>query len=716
MFEAPRQIRSAVVATGNLPVGFAPLSQIDFSKIAGALWRGRATILYTTIAALALAVLYVVLSPYEYTATTQILIDPSDLRAVGTDTTQASQLSDAALMQVESQVSVLTSDSVLRRVVVAEGLEHDPEFARGPSLLSSLTGKSAIPGGNALAALNELKRRVVAKRAERTFVVDVQVTSRDAMKAVHLANAIAQAYLDEQTQERADAARQVSQSLSARLQNLKDRVRQSEQKVEAYRAGNNLVGVNGQLVTDQQLTEMNNQLGTARAHTAEAKARLDQVEQVQRTKDETGAFPEALQSATITSLRSQYAEIMRREAEQTATLGPMHPAVIDIQAQAERLRRMIDDEVDRAAIAARTEYASAKASEQTLADNFEAIKRTAIGNSEAMVGLRELERDAQAGRDIYQAFLVRARETGEQAQVDTKNIRVLSRADLPQKRSSPPPSLLIAMGAMMLGAAAGCGIVLVRPPAASGLGQLDLGESLRKALAVIGFWPASTLIEVPVLAVLPATDLSFGLRAVEDPGSPFARELRKVYDEVRANHTASGNPSILVVACDDDDADGAATVTLALAALAAGTQRVLVIDADLERRTFAAIDAEPGKAGLVDVAIGRRLLSDVITLDRETNINLVPFVSPESRRDRRIYDGDIRKAFEQTKRYDMVLVAVMNAGGDPSTGFFADLVDHIVLVERADAHDARALRQFVAQLGLDGRKVRGAVLTGAEAV
>src|SRR6204780_4107541 len=118
MFEAPTQIRSAVVAPGNLPGGFAPLSQIDFSKIVDALWRGRATILYTTIAALALVVLFVVLSPYEYTATTQILIDPSDLRAVGTDTTQASQLSDAALMQVESQVRVLTSDSVLRRVVV----------------------------------------------------------------------------------------------------------------------------------------------------------------------------------------------------------------------------------------------------------------------------------------------------------------------------------------------------------------------------------------------------------------------------------------------------------------------------------------------------------------------------------------------------------------------------------------------------------------------
>ena len=714
MFEAPRQIKSAVVGTGNFADGFAPLSQLDLSKIWSVLWQGRATILYSTITALALAVLFVVVAPREYTAVTQILIDPSDLRGVGNDTTQVSQLSDAALMQVESQVSVLSSDAVLRRVVSSEGLDHDPEFVRGPSFINILMGKGAAPGGNTLAALNELKRRVVVKRAERTFVVEVDVTSRDPMKAVRLANAIAQAYLDEQTQVRIDAARQVSQSLSGRLQELKDSVRDAEQKVEAFRAGNNLVGANGQPVTDQQLTEMNNQLGAASAHTAEAKARLDQVEAVQRTKDENGAFPEALQSATITQLRGQYAEVMRREAEQAATLGPLHPAVIDIQAQADRLRHMIDDEIDRAAVAARTEYASAKATEQTLAGNFETIKHTAIDNNEAMVGLRELERDAQASRDIYQAFLARARESGAQEQVDTKNIRVLSKADLPQKRSSPPPSLVLALGAMMLGAAAGTGIVLVRPPAEAGARRSGMGETLRRTLAATGFWPAGgAAADIPVLAVLPVADVSFGLSAVDDPASPFAREIRKVYDEVRASHVTPGNPSVLIVACDDED--DAATVTLALAALAAATQRVLVIDTDLERRTLAAIDAEQSEAGLVDVAMGRRLLSDAITLDRDTNINLIPFVTPASRRDRRIYDADIRKAFDQTKRYDMVIVAAMNVSGDPSVGFFADLVDHIVLVARTGGDNQAAFGQAISRLGLNPQKIRGAVLTGAEA-
>ena len=716
MFETPRQIGSAVGGDGNVAVGVMPLAQPDFGKIGSALWRGRATILLTTIAALAVAALFIVLAPREYTAATQILIDPTDLRAVGNET-QPTQMSDAAAMQIESQVNVLTSDSVLRRVVASEDLEHDPEFVRGPSLLAVLMGGNAFPGGRELAALNELKRRIKVTRDPRTFVVEVDVTSRDPYKAVRIANAIAQSYLTEQTQVRANAARQVSQSLSGRLQELKDKVRGAEEKVEEYKARNNLVTANGQLVNDQQLTDMNNQLSAARVRTADAKALLDQIEQVQRKKDDNGAFPAALQSPTIAALRSQYAEVMRREAEQTATLGALHPAVIDIKAQAERLHGMIDTEIDRAAAAARTDYESAKASEQTLSNNYAALKQTAVDNGEAMVGLRELERDAQASRDIYQAFLVRAQETGAQEQVDTKNIRVLSKADLPQKRSSPPPSLLVALGAMMLGAAAGTGIVLVRPtetgarPVQIGARPAETGGTLRRALAAIGLQP-ETAAGIAVLAVLPATDVSFALEAADDPASPLAKAMRRVYDELRAREGRAGNLSVLIVAADDKDE--AAMVALMLAAVTATTQRVLLIDADLQRSTLSALDAEDGDAGLVDVAVGRRTLADAIKVDRDTNIGLLAFVAPGSRRDRRVYDGDIKRAFAQTKRYDMTIVSALD-DADPSLDFFAGLVDHILLVDDAATFDQAAVARFVARLDIDPDKVRGAVLTGAPA-
>ena len=710
MFEASSHMPSTVVSRRDLSLGFASLPPIDVQKIWSVLWRGKITILLSMMIAVGLAAAFVLLVPHKYTATTQILIDPMDLRGAQSDISPTIPQSDAAVLQVESQARVIASDNVLRRVVDSEGLDHDPEFMRG----------AMAQQYGALAALNELQKHVQVKRSERTYVVDVSVTSEDPDKAARLANAIAQTYLTEQTEVRSNAARQISQALTGRLKELQTRVRDAEQKVEAYKASHNIVGANGELVNEQQLTSLNAQLSASRARTAEAKARLDQVESVLHSKTPIGAFPEAVQSQTISMLRSQYAEIMRRDAEQKSSLGERHPAVIEIEAQGARLQKLIEDEVNRIAASDRAEYERAKADEDMLSRQVDGLKNTAVSTNESLVGLRELERDVQASRTVYESFLVRSRETGEQEQVDTKNIRIISKADRPIYRSSPPPSLVLGLAAMLLGFASGVGIVIMqgaaedatpRPaktPARTPANFGRLGAFAKKLWETPEPPPA-----ISVLATLPNVDIAFGLDAVEDPHSRFAREIQKVYEAVRASHKKRGNPSVLVVTADDED--DTASVALMLAAAAAATQRVLLIDTDLKRRTLSAIDADEGDAGLVDVAVGRLELSDVIVRDRDTNVNLLPFVSPNSRRDRLISDADIKAAFDKTKRFDMVIVAAVDVARDPSARFFAGLVDHIVLVARADERGDDAIELFVARLGNDAQKVLGAVLTGVGA-
>jgi polysaccharide biosynthesis transport protein len=710
MFEASSHMPSTVVSRRDLSLGFASLPPIDVQKIWSVLWRGKFTILLSMMIAVGLAAAFVLLVPHKYTATTQILIDPMDLRGAQSDISPTIPQSDAAVLQVESQARVIASDNVLRRVVASEGLDHDPEFMRG----------AMAQQYGALAALNELQKHVQVKRSERTYVVDVSVTSEDPDKAARLANAIAQTYLTEQTEVRSNAARQISQALTGRLKELQTRVRDAEQKVEAYKASHNIVGANGELVNEQQLTSLNAQLSASRARTSEAKARLDQVESVLHSKTPIGAFPEAVQSQTISMLRSQYAEIMRRDAEQKSSLGERHPAVIEIEAQGARLQKLIEDEVNRIAASDRAEYERAKADEDMLSRQVDGLKNTAVSTNESLVGLRELERDVQASRTVYESFLVRSRETGEQEQVDTKNIRIISKADRPIYRSSPPPSLVLGLAAMLLGFASGVGIVIMqgaaedatprpaKPPARTPANFGRLGAFAKKLWETPEPPPP-----ISVLATLPNVDIAFGLDAVEDPHSRFAREIQKVYEAVRASHKKRSNPSVLVVTADDED--DTASVALMLAAAAAATQRVLLIDTDLKRRTLSAIDADEGEAGLVDVAVGRLELSDVIVRDRDTNVNLLPFVSPNSRRDRRISDADIKEAFDKTKRFDMVIVAAVDVARDPSARFFAGLVDHIVLVARADERGDDAIERFVARLGNDAQKVLGAVLTGVGA-
>jgi uncharacterized protein involved in exopolysaccharide biosynthesis/Mrp family chromosome partitioning ATPase len=727
MFEAPRQFKSVALASADT----APPrpAELDLGTICSTLWQRRTTILTAAALALFAAVLFVLLAPHRFTAVTEILIEPADLRAVANEAKPPNPASDTALLQVDSQVRVLTSDAVLRRVVDDEGLARDPEFTRGPALLrglleqiSAALGRRPAPAkpDASLAALNEFRRRVQVKRAERTYVVDIAVTSEEAAKAARLANAVAQAYLEEQTQVRADAARQVSRSLTARLNELKQSVQNAEDKVQAFKVSHNIVGANGQLVNEQQLTDLNNQLAAARARTAAAKARLDQIEALQRSKTEIGAFPEAVQSQTITALRSQYAEVMRREAEQTTSLGERHPAVIEIKAQAERLKRMIADEVNRIALAARADYETAKSNEDLLTRSVDALKQNTLDTNAALVTLRELERDVQASRAVYEAFLVRARETGEQERIDTKNIQVISKADLPLNRSWPPSSSLIGLAALLVGVAAGAGLALIRGEAAPtaarrnvatptrrGWGPLWRGRS--RAPGPVAASDNEIVPGVPVLAVMPQLD-GVDHATLEDPRSHIAAGMRKVYDAVRAVPGKRGNPSVLVLASGVDS--GTAPVALTLAALAAATQRVLLIDTDLQRGTLSVIDADRGEAGLVDVAVGRRLLSEAVIRDADTNVNFIPFVAPNSRRDRRITDDDVKLAFAQTQNFDMVIVAAADPGADPSTGFFAGLVDHVVLVVKTDEAKTRAA-SIVSGLGLNARKIRGAVLAGS---
>jgi polysaccharide biosynthesis transport protein len=451
-------------------LGAAP--GLDAAAAWSAIWRRKMSIVGTIVGALIGAFLFVALVTPQYTAVTQILIDPSDLRAIDNGLTSTSQLPEASVLQAETQVRVLTSDNVLRRVVAGEKLNRDPEFAGNQDSVARRLAAGVLdafgielqrlPADTTLAALNELHRRVRVKRAERTYVVDVAVTTREREKSVRLANAIAQAYLEEQIAARAEAARRVSDSISARLSELQERVRQAERRVEEFKARHNIVGASGQLVNEQQLSEVNNQLVLARARTAEAKSRFEQVQRLQRSGAEIGAVTEAVQSQTITALRAQHAEVTRREAEMVTQLGSRHPAVAEIQAQARGLRRLINEEVTRIAEAARNDYERARASEESLTGSLDALKRSAMITNEALVTLRELEREVQASRAVYESFLVRARETGEQERLDTRNVRIISAADLPLRRSWPPGNVPLLLCALIIGLVAGAGLALWR--------------------------------------------------------------------------------------------------------------------------------------------------------------------------------------------------------------------------------------------------------------
>src|SRR5258707_7091848 len=199
----------------------------DIAPIVATLWRRKAWIVGAVIVALLAAFVVILIVPPKFVATAQILLDPSELRVIDNSVTPASQTSDSNVAQIESQVRVLTSDTVLRRMIASERLDQDPEFVGGgPSLFRSaiqsiraVFGFEAVrrDGDPTLTVLRELRKRISARRAERTYVVDLSVESKDPDKAARIANAIAQAYLEDSAAARSESARRASGSLTGRL-------------------------------------------------------------------------------------------------------------------------------------------------------------------------------------------------------------------------------------------------------------------------------------------------------------------------------------------------------------------------------------------------------------------------------------------------------------------------------------------------------------------
>jgi succinoglycan biosynthesis transport protein ExoP len=473
MFQNPRGFSPGVPATqdgqSNRAAPAMSLSRLALATDWTFLWRRRRWIVLGVAAALMLNLVAELTLTPRYRATSQILIGPVDLRGIDKSVMPASQAADSSVTEVESETRVLTSDKVLRRVVDAEHLTTDPMFNSSTgsaadtvvAVLKAVIGLKSKPkpaSDATIAALRQLQRDVTAKRTERTYVVDLTVETSNPEMSARLANAVVQAYFAEQSAAHTEAARRVTQSLTGRLAELQDRVRDAEEGVERYKAEQGIVGPTGRLVDEQQLTELNNQLTAARGRTSEARARYEQVRRLQGRGADPGSTTEAVQSTTIGLLREQYAAVVQREATLTAQLGPQHPYVNEARAQMRNAQRLIAEEVARVADATHSEYERLLANEEALTNNLNALKQRAIATGMAFVKLRELEREVDASRAVYESFLVRARETREQERLDTVNVRVLSDAQPPLDRSWPPRRLLLLLAALAAGLLGGVGL------------------------------------------------------------------------------------------------------------------------------------------------------------------------------------------------------------------------------------------------------------------
>ena len=382
---------------------------LDLDKLIKILrWRARLIVMIVagTVAVAAAALLIL---PAKYKAVTVVLVDPRQPRVTASETVLSGIGADAAA--VESQVELIQSSALAKRVIASLKLDKDPEFVT-PSLMDTVQGVIASLLGRGAAddeaaRLNRLVYRfqtgLSVQRRGLTYILEVGYSSLSAQKAAVISAAVAEAYVEDQRTRRSGVTADASGWLGGRIDELRQRLEKSERAVADYKFSNKLVNVTqGNKLISRQIEDITQQIALARSRKAEAQGRLSRVKDVRVQPESSAGLGEVLQSPVVATLRTQYAEITRQEADFRAIYGDRHPSVVAIRAQAADVRREIDREIARVVDGIRNDFQVTMSREAALEAELATLQRRSETQTFADLRLNELEREAQSDRALYE--------------------------------------------------------------------------------------------------------------------------------------------------------------------------------------------------------------------------------------------------------------------------------------------------------------------------
>lgn len=623
-------------------------------SILGFIHRQYGVIAIAAAAMIAVGVVYVFTTPPRFTATATMLIDTQNAHLF-----QQASASDLAMGidsgMVESQVEIIKSETIALAVIKKLNLIRDPEFI-GPgggligtffSVVGNLFGANEPSSDFELTrrALGTFESRLDVRRVGLTYVIAISFQSLDPDRAAQIANAVSNAYIDDQLEAKYQTTRRAGTWLQERLHELREQASLAEEAVVAFKNKNDMVDAGGRTINEQQLAELNSQLVLARARTADARARVDRVQAVltsnspEAVVDATVA--DSLNSTVISSLRTQYLTLAARYEDWVPRYGINHLAVVNLRNQMQEIQDSIRNELQRIAETYKSDLEIAKQREDSVQKQLDqAVSRSQVTN-EAQVALRELESNAESYQALYDNFLQRYMESVQQQSFPITDARVISWATRPLSKSHPRTPLVLAMATMLglaLGIAAGAwrefaDRVFRTRNQVETLLQTDciaLIPALKKAGSKIAAKGRKTRAAGDIQAsekgqqtIVPAPGMFTEI--VESPFSVFTEAIRSI--KVAIDLSPVGTGCKIIGFTSSVPNEGKSSLAAAVARLAAHAgARTLLVDCDLKNPRLSRLLASKAAGGVLEVVMGQATLEKAMWSDDATDLKFLPAV------------------------------------------------------------------------------------------
>ena len=606
---------------------------IDLLALGHTLYRHKLSILLLTLLVVMVTTLVVYRQTPIYQAETSLMIERKAGKVVSIEQIYNPEGSNNEYLQ--TQFELIKSRSLAERVVRELGLTEHPEFdprqRPAPTFdwrgwLGALELSRWLPVTRPAdlrppeepaeqrifeGVVSTFLSRVSVAPKRNTQLVTIEVEMADPVLAAKAANALAQGYIDSQFEARLGMSQAAAGWMSDRLAELKTALETSEQRLQDYREEQNLVDVAGVAsLSGQELSQIGTRMVEADRELASIENQYQQIETMKGAGWERQAtVPAVLSDAMVQQFRAEVARARAKVEELSGRYGPKHPTMIaartDLNSATANLRTQVEQKV----ASIERNYQLAKANVESLRSSFNANREEIQTISRKEFKLKELQREAETNRTLYETFMTRLKETTATADIDTPVARIVDRAMVPKSPARPQKGRIITIAAL-LALLAGIGLALLRERLDNRVrGPEDVEAKL--GLPSLGILPLKKKLERTAMARL----------YLDDADKRFSEAVRTI----RTGVVLSGldNPHKIIVVTSSVPGEGKTSLTTNLAFALGQLERVLLVEADMRRPTFTRIFGfTPGAPGLANLVAGTVPLGEVI--QRLDPIDILP--------------------------------------------------------------------------------------------
>jgi polysaccharide biosynthesis transport protein len=595
-------------------------AEIDLRAYWRVLVRRRWTVAGVFAAAVLATLVATVRQTPIYAATASIIIDLSAPKVLNNkDVQEVVETGTSGYWSskeyFETQYKVLTSRAVAQRVIEKLQLAKDLRFLG----LDHLKDEAKIAEELALLdPAGELQDRLSVIPVKDSRVVRIQLEDRDPKWAATLANAVADAYIAESLSVRSTTTQSASDWLEQQLADLETRLAGSADALFKFKQEHDIVSTSWedrQSIQSQSMVAINDALTKERIHKAQLQARNEEMRRaVENLADDPlsdGTLLSSLNSA-VPELKVRYLEAKVECADVAAKYLENHPKVEACAAKIAAAKTNLDREVRGTLNAADREYQASIQTERKLEKLLGQAKADSFGLNQFEKEYLELKRSHDNNQRLYEMVLSRLKETAVTGMLQMSNVRVLDRAEPPDRPVKPRPVRNLAL-AVLLGLAGGVGLAFL-------LETLDTTVSTREQV--------EERLGVPFLGIIPSIAESpeggkRELAVTAAPQSAAAECLRSIRTNLL--FMSPEKPLRTMLVTSSGPSEGKTTTAAALAAtMAGGGNRVLLVDADMRRPRVHKVFGMQSGTGLSALILGEGTLEQAISRTAIPNLDVLP--------------------------------------------------------------------------------------------